>query len=187
MMKSILIMLISALLASCAQSLSIQLVEVTRIIPQTVIVTRQVEVIITATPKPMTPTPKVTSTPVATYTPKFIVWNTQQVIDAFIAAGLEAENPSPVTKDDYGLAPMTDIEGTHFFITSLCSDCGGRAFSFATQEDLQLMKDYYDRLSEASALFFSWVFVKGNILVKINGDLPDETARQYKAALNNMK
>jgi len=89
-----------------------------------------------------------------------------------------------MTKDDYGLAPMTAVEGTRFLIPSLCPDCGGRALSFASPQNLEVTKVYYVELGQASAMFFSWVFVKDNILVQINGDLPEEKAKQYEVALN---
>jgi len=88
-----------------------------------------------------------------------------------------------MTKDDYGMAPMTAVEGIRFLIPSLCPDCGGRVLSFASPEDLEMTKAYYVELGRASAIFFSWVFVKDNILVQINGDLPEERAKQYEVAL----
>jgi len=108
------------------------------------------------------------------------------VIEAFKDAGLEVEGARPMTKDDYGIAPMTAVEGTRFLIPSLCLDCGGRVFNFASPEDLEVTKAYYVELGRASAMFFSWVFVKDNILVQINGDLPEEKAKQYEATLNAM-
>jgi hypothetical protein len=36
-------------------------------------------------------------------------------------------------------------------------------------------------------MLFSWVFVKDNIVVQINGDLPEEQAKKYEAALNGLK
>lgn len=92
-----------------------------------------------------------------------------------------------MTKDDYGLAPMTAVEGMRFLIPSLCPDCGGRVLSFASSEDLEVTKAYYAELGRASAIFFSWVFVKDNILVQINGDLPEEKAKQYEAVLDAME
>jgi hypothetical protein len=104
------------------------------------------------------------------------------VIKSFKAAGLEAETPTAMTKDDYGLAPYV-CQGTHFFTPSIDPEAGGRAFICENSEDLQLLSDYYTDLGKTSALFFSWVFVKGNVLVQINGDLPEEKARQYEAAI----
>ena len=49
------------------------------------------------------------------------------------------------------------------------------------------MHDYYQRLGKSSVAFFSWLFVKDNILVQINGDLLETKANQYQAVLNNLR
>ena len=116
----------------------------------------------------------------------FQKFNSANVISAFKSAGLEAEQTSVMTPKDYGLAPLVAVEGTHFIVPSLCSDCGGRVLSFANQDDLSKTKAYYDNLSKQSAAFFSWVFVKDNILVQINGTLPEAKAKQYQSALDNL-
>ena len=110
----------------------------------------------------------------------------QQAIDALKAAGLEAESPRVMTKDDYGLAPMLATEGMRFLIPSLCDDCGGRVFAFSSSEDLDKTKTFYDELGKQSALFFSWTFAQGNILIQINGDLPEDQAKKYEQALGTL-
>ncbi len=182
--KSLMILGAIALLtlAACGSSTP-QEIEVTRIVtqvvPQTVIVTQVV--VVTPTPEPATPTP------VPSPTTTFQKWTTAQVVEAFQVAGLEVENPRPMTKNDYGMAPMRAVEATRFLIPSLCPDCGGRIFSFATRDDLEITKKYYEELGKSSALFFSWVFAKDNILVQINGDLPEARAREYENALNALR
>lgn len=104
------------------------------------------------------------------------------VIAAFKAAGLEAENPSPMTKDDYGLGPYV-CQGTHFFVPSIDETAGGRVFICDNKEDQDALAKYYNDLGKTSAMFFSWVFVKGDVLVQINGDLAEETAKQYESAI----
>lgn len=116
------------------------------------------------------------STP--TYTPA-------DAVAAFKAVGLEAEDTRAMKPDDYGLAPLIG-EGMRFFIPSLCEDCGGRIYAFDNQDDLEKMKTFYVTMGEESAILFSWVFTKDNILVQINGDLDEATARQYETALNNL-
>ncbi len=166
--------------------------EVTKEVPVTVVVTQLVEVVVTATPEP-TATLEPTATPEPTATvlppteaPALAGWTSAQVAEAFSNAGLEAVNVRPLTKDDYGMAPMVALEGSRFFIPSLCPDCGGRIFSFSSQSDLDILRTYYTSLAESSALFFSWVFAKDNILVQINGDLPEDIARQYEAVLDTL-
>lgn len=104
------------------------------------------------------------------------------VVGAFQAAGLEAESTRPMSVDDYGLAPFV-CDGTRFFIPSLGEDQGGRIFICPNDEDLALLRDYYEGLARESAAFFSWVFVKDSVLVQINGDLDDLTAAKYEAAI----
>ncbi len=134
-----------------------------------------------------TATPTITPTITPSPTPRFDLWNVQQAQEVILGAELEFSNPTNMTKDDYGAAPMSAAEGIHFYIPSLCADCGGRLYSFATIEDLALMEHYYTELGRQSAWFFSWVFVKDNILIQINGDLPEETAREYEAAINSLE
>lgn len=154
--------------------------EVTRIVKETVIITQIEHVIVTSTCKPMTVTPQPSATTI------FSKWTSSRAIEAFKAAGLEAEDAKPMTVDDYGLAPMVAIEGTRFLIPSICPDCGGRLFSFASAEELEITRKYYDMLGKGSAVFFSWLFVKDNLLVQINGDLPEEKAREYEAVLTSL-
>jgi hypothetical protein len=140
--------------------------------------------------KSVTPTSEVTSAPTAnpasSSTSAFQRWTSNDVVEIFKSASLEVAGTRPMTKDDYGMAPMRAIEGTHFVIPSLCSNCGGRILSFSSQEDLEATKTYYEDLGKNNALFFSWVFVKDNILIQINGDLPEGKARQYESALNSL-
>jgi len=168
------------LLAGCATPTP-QTIEVTRIVQETVLVTQLVEIVVTATPIPPTPTPEVAATPT------FARWTTTQAGDAILAAGLEFVDPKTMTVVDYGMAPMTAQEGIRFLIPSICADCGGRLMSFSSQADLELTKSFYDELSRQSALLFSWVFAKDNILIQINGDLPESKALEYQAALEGMK
>jgi hypothetical protein len=122
-----------------------------------------------------------------------------EVIDAFVENGLEAKNPRSMTRSDYGAAPLLAAEGTRFQIPSLASDLdgdghisngeedvGGRVMSFRSQNELLQTKAYYDDLAKASAAFFSHTFVKDNLLVQINGGLPDEKAAEYDRALQGV-
>ncbi len=141
----------------------------------------------TYTPFPTnTPIPTETPIPTLTPTPVFTRWTSDQVIMAFVDAGLEVGAMRRLTVDDYGFAPMMAIEGTRFFIPSLCVDCGGRILSFDNKIGMDKTEEYYVSLGQSSAMFFSWVFIKDNILVQINGTLPEAKARLYESALINM-
>ena len=108
------------------------------------------------------------------------------VVAAFKAANLEAEGARPMAKDDYGAAPYV-CTGTRFLIPSLGEEAGGRVFVCGNDADRDALATFYTELGKGSALLFSWVFVKDRIVVQINGDLPEEQARKYEAALNGMK
>jgi hypothetical protein len=55
--------------------------------------------------------------------------------------------------------------------------------NFANSEALATSQSYYVELGARKAAYFSWVFVKDNILVQINGQLEETRARQYEQAL----
>jgi hypothetical protein len=172
-------------LSACSAPVPVtnEVIEVTRVVIHTMVVTELVEqtIIITATPEPPTPTPEITPTP------QFALWDAAQVVDAFKSAGLEAEGTYQMTKDDYGAAPMMATEGIRFLIPSICADCGGRILEFDNLSGLAATQIYYEELGKQSAWFFSWVLVKDNILVQINGKLPEDKATQYQEALEDLQ
>jgi hypothetical protein len=104
------------------------------------------------------------------------------VVTAFKAANLEAENSRQMVKDDYGFAPYV-CKGTRFYIPSLGPDNGGRIFVCDNPADRDLLAKYYNEMGRQSAALFSWVFVKGNVIVQINGDLSEQLAKKYETAI----
>lgn len=176
MKYSILILIGSMLIFGCSSEPELKVVEITRLVPETVIV-KEIEtqiVVVTATSVPVTATPE------------FIKWTPDQVLSAFQNAGLEIGEPYLMQPTDYGPAPMVAAEGKRLLIPSMGVDFGGRVFSFASQNDLDTMYHYYEGLGKASGWFFSWLFMKDNILVQINGELPEDRARQYEIVLNSL-
>ena len=107
------------------------------------------------------------------------------VIAAFQSAGLEADSPTPMTKDDYGMAPMVG-DGVRFLIPSLGANMGGRVIVVPDKSERERLVAYYTDLGKQSAAFASHVFQSGDVVVQINGDLPDDQAAQYQDALNGM-
>jgi hypothetical protein len=101
---------------------------------------------------------------------------------AFTKAGLEAENPHSLTKEDYGSAPYV-CAGALFYIPSICGDCGGRIFECDNQNDINALATYYIQLGNSNPLLFSWIIIRNNILVQINGQLPEAMAIRYKEAI----
>ena len=129
---------------------------------------------------PTLPLSTVTATPIpASATPD--IMTPEKMIAAFKAAGLEAEDPEPLSRDE---DPSGAYDGSaiHFFIPSLCVDCGGRVFSIEDKGKRERLRNYYENLGKDPALS-SWVYVNPPILVQINGDLPERYARQYEAVV----
>jgi len=90
-----------------------------------------------------------------------------------------------MTKEDYGQVPMVATEAIRFFLPSLGESKGGRVYSFANNTELEKVRTYY--LSAKGAAVPPWIFVRDNILLQINGELPSEEAVKYMSALNSMK
>lgn len=126
------------------------------------------------------------ASPAASPTPKS-QWTIEDASNAITSAGLEFASPRKMVKDDYGWAPMVATEGVRFLIPSLGTDKGGRLYTFANTDDRDTTHNYVVNLGRSSAAFFSWTFVKDNVLLQINGDLPEDQARRYEAALLGMK
>ena len=99
-------------------------------------------------------------------------WTPEQVIIAFKAAGLEAENSKKMTKEDYGLAPLRGPRLAFPDSFALCRLWWACVLAVESEDDMTQLKAYYDELGKASAAFFSWTFRHGNVLVQLNGDLP---------------
>lgn len=114
-------------------------------------------------------------------------WTSQQVVDALKAAGLEAESTRTMTEEDYGLSPIQADEGTRFLIPSLCEDCGGRIMTDSDPKELEVLEKYYIKGGEVSPDLKSWLYRKDNILLQINGDLPEDQAKKYESALQSLK
>lgn len=102
------------------------------------------------------------------------------VIAKFKAAGLEAEQSSAMDAKAYGMAPLLCQEGARrFLIPSLGEDNGGRLFVCNDAGDAAKLKTYYDELGKASALFHSWTYQKGGIVLQLNGSLDQAKADAY--------
>jgi len=113
-------------------------------------------------------------------------WRSTEVVDAFLNAGLECENPQPLAVDD-GAAPFVAEEAIRFLLPSVCEGCSGRVYSFNDQTQLDQARNYYISLGDRDPQYFSWVYVRDNVLVQLNGRMPEEQARLYRRALMDMR
>ena len=92
-----------------------------------------VEAIPTATPYP-------TATPPPTATPEPQTRQPQDVIDGWIAAGLEVEL---VTRLKDGEVPPGGVSGLSFKAPEACGDCGGKVVIFARPVDARKWDDLW--------------------------------------------
>ena len=112
-------------------------------------------------------------TPAAAVTP-------DDVIAKFKAAGLEAEQPSAMDAEAYGMAPLLCQDGARRFLTpSLGEDNGGRLFVCKEEKEATALKTFYDKLGESSAIFHSWTYQKGSVILQLNGSLDQAKADEY--------
>jgi hypothetical protein len=170
-------------LAGCGGQQPAQQVEVTRVVEVTREVPITVEVLITATPEPVAEG-EPTESPAAQQASG--TWTATQIVEAFKAAGLEAENPTAIKREDRGLAPLVCV-ATRFLIPSLGEDKGGRIFECDKDKEKAALRAYYEALSKGSAAFYSHVMERDNILIQINGELSDEQAAKYQVALDGLR
>jgi hypothetical protein len=112
--------------------------------------------------------------------------SSEEVVRAFSREGLEVGVFYPVEEEGPAPVPKTYKEGTRFTIPSLGEDFGGRVFTFESEEDLQPVRDYYEGLGKGVGMFNSHVYVEGNVLLQINGQLPKDQADDYEAVLREV-
>lgn len=135
---------------------------------------------------PPTVTPVTALIDVMSTPPPFERYHIGVVVAHFQDSELEFANVSAIPADDTSPLPKTYTAAMHFAIPSLCPDCGGHVFTFASNEDLQIVHDYYAGMGNAWSALDSHLFTRANILLQINGDLPNEKAEQYRQALYSL-
>lgn len=113
-------------------------------------------------------------------------WQSGDVVEAFLAAGLECESPKALTVDD-GKAPFVAVEATRFMMPSVCKSCSGRIYSFDDDAELDKAKQYYVDIGDQDPQKFSWVYSKDNILLQLNGSLAEEQAVAYEQVLMDLQ
>lgn len=107
----------------------------------------------------------------------------KDVVTAFRMAGLPAHIVRAATKEEQdGLSSWMQVDALRFRISEQEGQMG-MVFVFENATDLQRMRQYYLELNRSLPRFKSWLFFKDNILLQINHEVPESTARQYADAL----
>jgi hypothetical protein len=107
---------------------------------------------------------------------------TEEVIQAFRDEGLEVGEVQSISRsEDRSLIPKTYEEQVSFTIPSSGERVKGRSvFTFPSRETLDQVREYYE---EFGSMFSSYVYVEGNVLVQIAGDVPEDQAERYGEVL----
>lgn len=105
------------------------------------------------------------------------------ILEKFKDDGLTVDEAKSMTKEDFGMAPMSAKEAKIFGIQK--DDSGdymnARIFLFEKGKDLTKTKNYYDDLGKESAMAFSYTAAndKKLVLMQFNGDLPQDLVQKY--------
>ncbi len=115
--------------------------------------------------------------------------SSEEIVQAFRDEGLTVAKAEPVDEEEDwqdSLVPKTYKEGTHFVIRpgrTENDEMGGRVFTYDSEEDLEVMKNYYETVSSSSSFFYTHVYVDGLVLMQINGQIPKAQADRYGEVL----
>ena len=118
--------------------------------------------------------------------PSFQRWQTTDAVQAFQAVGLPIEILQ-LSKDQRDLfSNQVALQSTQFAIPTQGEPTLARGiiFSFQNEKDLQQVRDYYMALDNSLPQYASWLFVKDNLLLQINRNIPEDVAKQYAEALD---
>lgn len=116
----------------------------------------------------------------------FQQWHTTDVLKAFQTAGLPVKIPQ-LSKDERDLfSNEMTLESRQFVIPAQGDPTLARGIIFSSQneKDLREIQDYYAALGKALPQYSSWVFIKDNLLLQINRNVPEAAAKQYAEALD---
>lgn len=113
-------------------------------------------------------------------------WRNSEIITIFHNAGLTADVIRGATKDERdGFSGGMRVEATLFQLSPRQEE-RGMILVFENAADLGTMRAYYLGLNKSLPQYRSWLFVKDNVLLQINGEVPEERAKEYAAQLDSL-
>jgi hypothetical protein len=112
------------------------------------------------------------------------------ITNYFRDQGLEVGDSYPIEEDPGHakfIGPKTYQEGTRFLLPSAGEDTGRQVYTYASRDDLEVMKNYWESLNEdTSGMLYSQVYDKGTVLVHITGQFSKGEADRYSQVLQEM-
>lgn len=113
-------------------------------------------------------------------------WHNSEIIAAFRAAGLTVDVISDIDKGERdGFATWMIVEAIPFQLSSRQEE-RGLLLAFHDPAALEKMRAYYLGLNKSLPRYSSRLFVKDNILLQINGEVPEARAKEYAAVLESL-
>lgn len=113
--------------------------------------------------------------------------NLDDIIEAFSQQSLVVYNPRDMTKEDFGIAPMSATKAKIFSLIETDNEeeqQNARLLTFDNLDDLKATKKYYDDLGKDSAMLFSYTAVNEDdlVLMQFNGQLSQGLVEKYAKA-----
>lgn len=118
-------------------------------------------------------------------------WEPEDLLAHFRDSGvLLGQTRSAILEASKSVAPDVAEDGIRFVLPELepiaGPGAGGRVWTFSKPQDMQLMRGYYEDLQEKQPDRKSWLYERDNILLQINGQLPEERAKVFEALLKSL-
>ncbi|MDH4028574.1 MAG: hypothetical protein OEU95_07080 [Nitrospirota bacterium] len=113
---------------------------------------------------------------------EFYKWTSMEVLDAFRARGLEAEDIKP----GFIVGVHRESENTIFLLPSFGKDVGGVVSCFNSEPALLEFVKFYNKTNEDTGRTAWRISRKDNVVLLISGKVPQWISRQYERALTDM-
>ena len=111
----------------------------------------------------------------------------QEIVAAIQAAGLTADNPRVMEPKDYGFAPALcrgmRIDLPSEVVFNVTMKHAAEVFVCDDAKEQATLKKWYDDLGKTSGMLAQYTYVKGPVLLVVDGQIGKEAADKYGAAL----
>ena len=114
------------------------------------------------------------------------MWFAADVIKSFNKNGLIVEKTIKEKGIKRSSLPVKTNEAIRFSVSFNARKLKGCVLEFEEKKDFDKVKDHYLALNNSGKLH-TWSLIKDNILLVIEGSMPDQEMRKYEAVLSEMK
>jgi len=114
------------------------------------------------------------------------IWSVDDAVNVLNERSLEVKEPEYISETNQFGLPAETTELIRFAIPSVGKDIQGCILTFELKDNLNKVRNYYADLNDKGQPH-TWSFMKDNILLVIDGVVPEEKARQYESALIGLR